>query len=300
MDLRRLSYFVAVAEHRGFSAAARSVHVSQPALSLAVKELEAELGTALFVRLGRRTLLTAAGQALLDPARQALRDVETGRAAVASVIGLEGGRLTLAALPTLAADPVAELVGRFRRFYPGVRIELAAPDDTAELHELLRDGRCELGFAGQEDVPEDLTATAIAEQRLLAIHPPGTPVGPGDPLGGLSEVSLVATPVGTSTRRLLDEGFAGTGRVPTVAVVTAQRDAVLPLVLAGAGSALVPEPLAEVARTWGAVVGLPDPPLMRRVCALTRPGPLAPAARRLLDLASTGGDEMAATGTGAN
>ena len=285
MDLRRLGYFVAVAEQGGFTAAARSVHVSQPALSLAVKELEGELGTPLFERLGRRVILTAAGEALLDPARQALRDVETGRAAVASVTGLEGGRLTIAALPTLAADPVAVLVGRFRRLHPGVGIELMAPDDSADLHALLRDGRCEVGFAGDEDRPDDLDARVIAEQRLLAVHPPGTAaIGTGI-LGGLADAPLVATPVGTSSRRLLEDGFVGSGRLPRVVVSTAQRDAILPLVLAGAGSALVPEPLAAVAEAFGAVVGVPDPPVVRRVCALSRPGPLAPAARRLIELA---------------
>jgi DNA-binding transcriptional LysR family regulator len=285
MDLRRLGYFVAVAEQGGFSAAARSVHVSQPALSLAVKELEAELGAALFERLGRRVILTAAGEALLDPARQALRDVETGRAAVASVSGLEGGRLTLAALPTLAADPVADLVGRFRRRHPGVGIELVAPDDSADLHALLRTGRCEVGFAGDEDRPDDLDARVIAEQRLLAIHPPGTVGVTGGLLGGLAGAPLVAAPVGTSSRRLLEDGFVGSGRTPQVVVSTAQRDAILPLVLAGAGSALVPEPLATVAAAFGAAVGVPDPPIVRRVCALSRPGPLAPAAHRLLELA---------------
>ncbi|HEX3460771.1 MAG TPA: LysR family transcriptional regulator [Acidimicrobiales bacterium] len=75
MDLRRLEHFLAVADHQGFTAASRAVSVSQPALSLAVKELEAELGTVLFHRLGRRVVVTPAGAALIGPARQALRDV---------------------------------------------------------------------------------------------------------------------------------------------------------------------------------------------------------------------------------
>lgn len=287
MDLRRLRYFVAVAEHGGFSAAARTLHLSQPALSLAVKDLEVEFGVSLFERLGRRVVLTAAGEALLDPARQTLLDAETSRAAVEAVIGVRAGRLAVAALPTLAANPVAPLIGSFRRLYPGVCIELAAPDDTSELHDLVRGGRCEIGFAGDDDRPPDLQATVIDEQRLLAIHPPGTAVadGPARLLGGLAETPIVATPVGTSTRRLLDQGFAGTGYSPDVVVVTAQREAVIPLVLAGAGSALVPEALARAATAHGAVVSTPEPAIVRRVCALCRPGPRSPAAHRLLGLA---------------
>ncbi|MGH9091780.1 MAG: LysR family transcriptional regulator, partial [Acidimicrobiales bacterium] len=237
---RRLEYFVAVADRGSFTAAARALGISQPALSLAVKELETELGTALFDRLGRRVTLTAAGTALLDPVRQSIRDVETGRAAVAAVLGLEAGSLHLACLPTLAADPMAGMIGRFRRAHPGVRIELAAPEHTADLLHLLRGGRCELAIASTHDLPGDVDAHRVGEQLLLAVHPPGTPdPGRGSALGGLEGVPLVATPEGTSSRRLLDDGFARAGASPTVAVVTAQRDAVLPLVLAGAGAALV-------------------------------------------------------------
>ena len=109
MDSRRLQHFVAVVDHGGFTAASRATFVSQPALSLAVKELEAELGIFLFDRIGRRVQLTDAGHALIGPARQVLRDIDTGREAVEAVSGLESGVLSLASLPTLAADPTADL-----------------------------------------------------------------------------------------------------------------------------------------------------------------------------------------------
>jgi DNA-binding transcriptional LysR family regulator len=95
MDTNRLRHFVAVVDHGGLTAASKAVFVSQPALSLAVKELERELGTPLFARVGRGVQLTAAGIALLGPARQALRDVETGRAAVAAVAGVLAGSVSV-------------------------------------------------------------------------------------------------------------------------------------------------------------------------------------------------------------
>ncbi len=165
MDARRLQHFVAVADHGGFTAAARAVFVSQPALSLAVKELETELGTALFARAGRKVQLTAAGHALLGPARQVLRDLETGRAAVAAVTGLESGNLTLASLPTLAADPVATLVGEFRRQHPGIRIDLAAPEDSSDLLDLVITGASELGVTEAHGVPDTLEALSLAHRN---------------------------------------------------------------------------------------------------------------------------------------
>ena len=155
MDLRRLGHFLAVADHGGFSRASKAVFVSQPALSLSVRELEEELGAELFYRAGRSVRLTPAGKALLGPARQALRDVDTARAAVASVTGLVTGSLTLGSLPTLAADPLAGLVGRFRTVHPGVLVDLAAPEDTADLAELLQTASAKSGSPRAPHSPPD-------------------------------------------------------------------------------------------------------------------------------------------------
>lgn len=295
MDLRRLGHFLAVADHSGFTRAAKAVFVSQPALSLAVRELEEELGAELFYRVGRRVRLTPAGHALLGPARQALRDVETARAAVASVTGLVTGSLTLGSLPTLAADPLAGLVGRFRTTHPGVLVDLTAPEDTADLAELLQTGGCELGFAEGATLPTGLTTYELTHQRLLVILPPGT-VRPAQlAVAELGSTPFIAAPLGTSSRRLLDEALTSAGLSPRIAVVTAQREAILPLVLAGAGAALLPEPLAKVAARLGAVVSEPRPPITRSIVLAHRPGPLAPAARRFLELATSAHPETSAS-----
>jgi LysR family carnitine catabolism transcriptional activator len=316
MDLRRLTYFLAVVDEGGFTSAAKVVFVSQPALSLAIKELEHELGTELFERLGRSVRLTAAGEALVGPARQVLRDVETGRAAVEAVSGLRGGTLSMASLPTLAAHPMADLVGRFCRQYPDVAVDLSAPEDTADLVDLLRTGQCELGIGEETGLPDDLHIIPVEVQRLLVILPPGSAgsagsggsVGSAGPhrspsrsgslekagvlrLGDLRDTTMIATPIGTSSRRLFEEGFAAAGVVPRVSVVTAQRDAILPLVLAGAGASLVPEAMAGMAARLGAVVAEPSPAVERRIVVAARQGPLAPAARGFLGLVESGAGE---------
>src|SRR5690242_11627317 len=100
MDLRQLSYVLAVVDNGGFTAAADAMHVTQPALSQAVATLERELGVPLFHRTGRTVTLSSAGEALVGPARQALRDAATARSAVEAVIGLDAGRLDVVCLPT--------------------------------------------------------------------------------------------------------------------------------------------------------------------------------------------------------
>jgi LysR family transcriptional regulator, carnitine catabolism transcriptional activator len=286
MDLRRLTYFLAVVDHGGFTNAAKAVFVSQPALSLAVKELEEEIGTELLYRLGRGVRLTAAGEAFIGPARQALRDIETARTSATSIAGLEAGTLALGSLPTLAADPLADLVGRFRAAHPGVIVDLAAPEDTADLVTLLRDGRCELALAEPVFLPETLETHELGDQRLLVILPPGTRRRRRSlPVEELEQVPFIAAPEGTSSRRLLDEAFAAVGLTPNIVVIAAQREAILPLVAAGAGAAMVPEALAQRAARLGAVVATPRPEITRRVVLAHRPGSLAPAARRFLELA---------------
>jgi LysR family carnitine catabolism transcriptional activator len=288
MDSNRLRHFVAVVDHGGFTAAAQAVFVSQPALSLAVKELEAELGVAVFTRLGRKVQLTSAGRALLGPARQVLRDLETGQAAVAAVAGLMAGELSMASLPTLAADPVAPMVGAFRRLYPGIRIDLAAPEDTAELFELVAGGTCEVGVTDGHDIPDALRSHSLGWQSLVLILPPGSEHEEGSvvDLSSLDGMPFVVAPPGTSTFRLLEEGFAAVDGAPEVAVVTAQRDAILPLVVAGAGAALVPESLARTAAGLGAVTVRPDPPIARPLALVYRAGTLSPAAARFVDIAA--------------
>jgi LysR family transcriptional regulator, carnitine catabolism transcriptional activator len=289
MDSRKLAYFVAVADHAGFTAASKAVFVSQPALSLAVKDLEAEVGAQLFTRIGHHIRLTPAGAALLEPARQVLRDLETGQAAVAAVTGLLAGSLSLASLPTLAADPMARLVGEFRRHYRGVRVDLAAPEDSDDLFALVQSGTCELGLTDAADVPPTLAALSLGTQELVFILPPGSAPAGGGPLETLElgDIPLVVAPAGTSTRRLVDQQFAALGRQPTLAVISAQREAILPLVMAGAGAALVPEAMALIAEKLGAVVARPNPTAVRDLVLVHRLGPLSPAASRFAEL-STG------------
>jgi len=285
MDVRRLRLFLAVVDGGGMTRAAEAEHVSQPSVSQAVRELETELGTPLFHRVGRRVVLTAAGEALVEPARQVLRDVETGRAAVEAVAGLTAGRLDLVALPTLAADPVAPLVGAFRVRHPGIDIALADPADAADVVELVASGQCELGITAEPVRMPGLTSHALVHQDLLAVLPPGANASHTMAVSTLAQFPLVTAPAGTTTRRQLEDAFAQAGVRPRIAVVTEQREAILPLVLAGAGATLFPRPLAEQAAALGAVVVALRPRLSRPVHLFHRGGPLSPAASAFRDLA---------------
>jgi LysR family carnitine catabolism transcriptional activator len=288
MDLRKLRLFLAVVDHGGMTRAAEAAYVAQPSVSQAIRELETELGTPLFHRVGRRVVLTAAGEALVGPARQALRDVETGRAAVEAVAGVDAGRLDLGTLPTLAIDPVAPMVGAFRHAHPGVSLALADPVDVDTLEELVATGACELGVSVRATTAPTLVSRQLGTQDLLAVLPPGTPA-PGRSLSitALARFPLVTAPSGTATRGQLEEAFADAGVTPHIAVEASQREAILPLVLAGAGATLYPRALAEQAAALGATVAPVRPRLTRPVFLFHRTGPLSPAADAFASLALT-------------
>jgi len=285
MDLRRLGYFLAVADQGTMTRAAAASFVSQPALSKAIRELESELGTALFDRVGRRVVLTAAGEALIDHARRAVRDVQAGAEAVAAVAALVAGHLDLGCLPTLAAQPTAGLIGRFRAEHPKVTVRLADPDDPVDLAAMVRNGTVELGITDSTGA-EDLAAVGLGIEDLVFILPPGPDVAAVQPLLRLGEQAMVVTPPNTSSRQKLDLAMAAAGATVLIAVETPQREAIVPLVLAGAGAALVSPGTAATAQRLGARLVRPRPAISRSIVCLHRAGALSPAAARFLDLAT--------------
>ncbi|MCU1485876.1 MAG: transcriptional regulator [Actinomycetia bacterium] len=288
MDLRQLNAFLAVVEHGTMTAAAPATFVSQPALSQTLRSLEAELGTALFHRIGRGLVLTAAGEALVGPAQQVLRSVDQARRAVTDVAGVEGGTLDLVLLPTLAVDPAAPLLGRFRREHPGVSLRLTEPDGTADALARVVDGRAELALTDAES-GAGLVFHSLGAQEHRAVFPAGT--APGRKVikrSALVGLPFVTTPPGTSSRRLLEQAHEDAGAVPVIAVEAGPREAILPLVVAGAGVALLPVALADEAAALGADVRRIDPPVTREVTLAHRDAALSPAAAALVILATSG------------
>jgi DNA-binding transcriptional LysR family regulator len=301
MDERRLRYFITVVDEGSVTAAARRLYVAQPSLSQAIRSFETELGVPLFDRVGRGMRVSAAGNALIGPARQVLRAIDEARSAIAGVVELKTGTLEIAALATLAVDPMAPLIGRFRALYPGVQVRVLEPEDADGVRALVRDGDCELGAAHLPIRGHELAAHPLGEQELLFVLPPDAEaeadgrgsMGPRE----LAETPLVVSPPGTSTRMLLEQALAAVGVTPQIAVQSAAREAIVPLVLAGAGAALLPAPLAEEAQRRGAKIRRARPRITRAVGLIHRRGPVSAAARAFLALAVP---ESAQTGSGSS
>jgi LysR family transcriptional regulator, carnitine catabolism transcriptional activator len=287
MEMRQVEYVLAVVDHGSFTKAAAAMHVSQPSLSDGIRRLESELDVRLFHRLGRSVELTDAGKAFVGPARQLTRDRNAVLESVAGVRSVQTGTLDFVALSTLAADPLGGLVGRFRKAHPGVVVRIAAPDDVGSVDAMVLDGRCELGLTELPPRRDELVSVSLERQEIVAVCPPRTRLAASGrlPLAKLRDMPLVTTPRGLSTRDLLDRALATAGVEPVIAVETSQREAIAPLVLAGAGTSFLPAGLAKSLGAQGAVVARLVPTLTRTIGLVHRPTPLTPAARAFVELA---------------
>ena len=137
-----------------------------------------------------------------------------------------------------------------------------------------------------DSMPTGSSPSISAAKNFLVVLPPGSTAADPFRLRDLAFYPLVAAPPGSSTRRLLDDALKKSAANAVVVVEAAQREALLPLIVAGAGAGLLPRPLAETAATLGCVVVEPRPKVSREVALVYRQGTLTPAARRFIQLAA--------------
>jgi DNA-binding transcriptional LysR family regulator len=291
MDLRRLRLFVAVAESGGVGRAARRLGMAQPPLTVQIRRLEEEVGTALFQRGPRGMTPTDAGEAFLLRAREALALAEEAAEAARAVAAGRRGRLAVGFMLVLSYALMPRLVPALRAALPDLELDLV--EMTAATREsLLLERGVSVGLCIPSLQHAEVEAEVLARVPLLVAMPARDPLARlaeipldrlrGRPLIGLPRVSREAEGSAVARALLRRSGLAGQLR-QTVETVPAA----LALVRAGEGLALVPAP-AAVGRPPGVVVrpfadggesvelaacwrrGTPAP-LLRRFLAATRP-----------------------------
>jgi LysR family carnitine catabolism transcriptional activator len=283
MDLRALEYFVAAADAGGFTKAAEQLSVAQPSLSEGIRKLEREFRTPLFHRAGRGVVLSEAGKVLLVSARRILREAEETQHAMVALRGLRGGRVSVSAPPGLSAEPLARIIGTFRRQHPAVTIAMEPTEDGALAAQAVIDARCEIGVTDRPVNSPDLRGHVIASNELVLVLPPGSqPAADGDvSLTDLNGVTFLSSMPGTRARALLDDARQAS-RDTRIAVETPHRDAIVPLILEGVGAAFLTRAVAAEAGRRGAVVVPLRPACRYDVLLVHRDQPLTSAARAFL------------------
>jgi len=175
MTPKHLRVFIALADTLNFAAAASRVHLSQPAFSLSLKALEKQVGGRLAFRTTRHVRLTPEGESLLPRARRLLADWDDTQQMLRQRFTLQRGHVTVAAMPSFAANLLPGLLGVYRKQHP--KVDVAILDVIhEEVLDLVAKGRVELGFGFEPDSSNELHFTPLFADRFVAALPPPRPL----------------------------------------------------------------------------------------------------------------------------
>ncbi|WP_321949581.1 LysR family transcriptional regulator [Paraburkholderia sp. J10-1] len=244
MELRHLRYFIAVAELRSVRSASEQLHVTQPAISRQIQDLEQAIGAALFERTPRGLLLTAAGEAYLSEAREILVRVDAANRLARQIASGLRGHLRVGFVENAAwSGIVSSALREFEQAVPEVALELQ-PMNTPEQLEAIAAGRLDGGFCYRVGVlPEGIASVPMLEQNVLLAVPEAWPLGKA---GAVSTADLRETPFIAFPRRVypayydrLLSACAECGLTLDIRQEASTETAILSLVSAGMGAAIV-------------------------------------------------------------
>ncbi len=265
ITLRQLQIFEQVARHRSVSRAAETLHLTQPAVSMQMKQLERQLGLPLTEQVGKRLFLTDAGNELAEHARRILAQVADVESAMNQLRGLERGLLRLAVVST--ANYVApRLLASYSEQNPGVHISLQVGNREMVLA-ALADNRTDLAITGQPPEESDVVAQRFMDNPLVVIAPPNHPLGRSQrvPLARLREEVLLVREVGSGTRAAMERFFAERGIVFRAGSELGTNEAIKQAVQAGLGLGVISAQTIELELETGRLAVLPVEgfPIMR-------------------------------------
>ncbi|MFG2170544.1 LysR family transcriptional regulator [Streptomyces niveus] len=282
IEARHLRVLRAVAATGSFSAAARELGCTQPAVSQQMKVLEASVGTPLLIRTSREMRLTQAGEVLVRHATGILSGLTAAEEEVAAIAGLRAGRVRLVSFPSGSSTLVPAALAALRAAHPGTRVSLVDAEPPRSV-EMLRDGDCDVALAFRYDSVHDDSTGAAAEEwgdlvvrpllsdRLVGLLPEGHRLAGADTvsIADLADESWIAGC--PRCRHQLVDACEKAGFTPRIDFATDDYPAVIGLVGAGLGVAFLPELAMESVLPKAARTVTVEPAVRREIVALTLP-----------------------------
>lgn len=240
-SIRQLKAFVAIAEHGSFVEASERLHLSQPALSIAIRKLEESAGGALFNRSPRGVQLTPEGRHFLPMARRLIGDWDDALGDLGELFNKERGKVTLAALPTLAAGFLPAVLADYRRRYPNIAINVH--DVLAnQVDELVSSQRADIGFSVKPGAAEAIHFEPLVDDHFVAVCPQGHPLLENKTVRWeeLIAFPIIALSRLSSTRQAIDDVLQKLGTGMDVMCEVSQIGTAGRMVAAGLGVAALP------------------------------------------------------------
>lgn len=286
MEFRPLRAFVEVVRQGGFSQAAKTVFATQSTISKAVKQLEDEVGVPLLDRIGHRSVMTPAGEAVYRRGVKLLADRDDLLTELDEIRGLKRGVLRLGLPPVGSSTLFAPLFAVYRQRYPGIEIRLVEHGST-QLEESLRAGDIDFAGALLPTSPE-FDWEPVRREPLVALLPPNHPLCKRSSVSlmDVRELPFILFDSGFALHRMILDASRKAGFEPTIAAQSSQIDFMIELVGAGIGVAFLPRMIAAQRRQSTVRHVLLDEPDLAWVMAMAwrRGAYLSGAAKAWLDL----------------
>jgi DNA-binding transcriptional LysR family regulator len=239
VSLRQLRVFESAATNGSFSKAAEMLHLTQPGVSMHIKELETNTGLPLFERLGKKLYLTEAGQELLTRAREILRALKDAEDALDGLKGLRRGRINLAVVST-AKYFVPQLLARFGKDYPELEIRLAV-NNRIQVIEQLISNEVDLAIMGRSPQSLDTVAEPFAQNPHVIIASPEHALA-GERrilVATIAKEHFIVREPGSGTRLAMQQFFEAQQLRANVGMEMASNETIKQAVMAGMGVSFI-------------------------------------------------------------
>lgn len=283
MDIKPLRYFSEVARHNSFTRAAEALHVAQPAVSMAIRKLEAELELTLFHRQDRQVSLTDEGARLLEHAQRILQAVSDAQLEMEELRGLSRGEVRVGIPSMLGSYYFPPILMAFRHRHPNLKLSVVEAG-TGSLQQMLEAGTLDLAVIVAERVPDELEARSfLREQMMVTVareHPFARQADIA--LADFFAQELVMFPQGYFHRRVVDRLASASGRTPDIGFETSLLPLIKSIVKQGFGISTL---LEMVLRDDPDLVAVPfsEPVWLDLSIAWRRDGYLSRANRAFVD-----------------
>ncbi len=298
LNLRQLHVFQAVAETGGITSGSERLHISQPAVSKHIHDLEDELGTTLFDRHPRGVSLTASGAVLLRHARRLQALEEDARDELASLQGIRSGRLAIGASTTIGSYLLPPVLDRFYRHHPGIRISLVV-GNTRHIQQQLADYALDIGLT-EGFVEPDFHAEVFASDRLVPVASPAFARGHAiDDLSRLAAAPCIMRESGSGTRAVIERAFARHALQPHELMSLGSSEAIKRIAASGLGYTIISRLAVAEELADGRLAELPVPQLtIERPLHLIRlrGRSISPALAAFMEMLEPGPPGQVATG----
>jgi len=274
VTLRQLEAFVAVARHLSFTRAAEEMNLTQPAVSMQIKQLESQVAQPLFEHMGKKLFLTEAGREVRQYARQVLQQVDNMQAGLASLKELERGTLSLS-VATTAHYFAPKLLSIFYERYPGVEVKLDVTNREALVNQL-ENNTVDMVVMGRPPETVDVESGAFMENPLVLIAPAGHPfaVEKSIQLNRLENEVFLVREKGSGTRKAMEKFFDQHDIRMSTGMEVSSDEAIKQSVQAGLGLGIMSRDAVQNEVNLGHLI-VPDVlhfPIMRQWYVMHRKG----------------------------